>query len=116
MGSTGYSDEPIVIADKPLKSVPINEQETTIGYMRDEKCAYIYTSDSTQITKLDKLCKQENSPYSLVEDTGYGKRYLLKDKGLISFRAKKREISDEQKALAAERFRKYHADKNSDNQ
>ena len=115
MAQTGYLESEESVVDKPLKSVPVAEQETTIGYMRDEKCAYIYTSDSTQITRLDKLCNQENSPYSLLEDTGYGKKYLLKDKSLISFRAKKRELNDEQRAKVSERFKKYHEEKNNSN-
>ena len=38
-------------------SVGIDEQETHISYMRDESYAKVYTSDSTQMTRLDKLCK-----------------------------------------------------------
>ena len=51
--------------------------------------------------------------YSLIQDTGRGKKYLLKDKSLISFRAKKRELTDEQKKQAAERMRKYQASKSN---
>lgn len=51
--------------------------------------------------------------YSLIEDTGRGKKYLLKDKTLISFRAKKRELTDEQKKQAAERMKKYQANKSN---
>ena len=47
------------------------------------------------------------------KDTGRGKKYLLKDKTLISFRAKKRELTDEQKKQAAERMRKYQASKSN---
>ena len=73
-------------------SVGIEEQETHISYMRDESYAKVYTSDSTQMTRLDKLCKS----------------YLISDKGLISFRAKKREMTEEQKRIAADRMRKLH--------
>lgn len=81
--------------------------------MRDEKFATIYASDSTYITKLDKLCKESPDMYSLIEDTGRGKKYLLKDKSLISFRSKKiiRTMTDEQKKQAAERMRKISADR-----
>lgn len=81
--------------------------------MRDEKFATIYASDSTYITKLDKLCKESPGMYSLIQDTGRGKKYLLKDKSLISFRAKKRELTDEQKKQVAERMRKYQASKSN---
>lgn len=70
---TGYysSDE---IIDRPLSnSVSISEQETNILFMRDKDYAEIYTSDSTQMTRLDKLCKKNPDMYSLIADTGRGK-------------------------------------------
>lgn len=79
-------------------SVSIEEQEICINAMRDEKFATIYASDSTYITKLDKLCKESHGMYSLIEDTGRGK---------------KRELTDEQKKQAAERMRKYQANKSN---
>lgn len=100
------------MADKNI-GVSIEEQEICINAMRDEKFATIYASDSTYITKLDKLCKESPDMYSLIQDTGRGKKYLLKDKSLISFRAKKttRVMTDEQKKQAAERMRKILADR-----
>lgn len=96
-------------------AVSIEEQELHINASRDEKFAKIYASDSTYITKLDKLCKESPEMYSLVEDTGRGKIYLLKDKSLISFRAKKttRIMTDEQKQASAERLRKARENKNN---
>lgn len=94
-------------------AVSIEEQEICINAMRDEKFATIYSSASTYITKLDKLCRESPDMYSLLEDTGRGKKYLLKDKSLISFRARKRELTDEQKRQAAERMRKYQANQNN---
>ncbi len=81
--------------------------------MKNRKFALIYASDSTYITKLDRLCKESPDMYSLIQDTGRDKKYLLKDKSLISFRAKKRELTDEQKKQAAERMRKYQASKSN---
>lgn len=100
------------MADKNM-SVSIEEQEVCINMMRDEDFATIYTSDSTYMTKLDRLCRESPDMYSLIQDTGRGKKYLLKDKTLISFRAKKRELTDEQKKQAAERMRKYQASKSN---
>ena len=100
------------MADKNM-TVSIEEQEICINAMRDEKFATIYASDSTYITKLDKLCEKSPDMYSLIEDTGRGKKYLLKDKSLICFRAKKKEMTDEQRERAGERMRKYHATKSS---
>lgn len=109
MAKTGYL-EPEEIDHKLSNAVSVNEQETHISYMRDEKTAEIYTSDTTQMTRLDKLCKNNPDTYSLIADTGRGKTYLCKDKSLISFRSKKREFTDEQKTAASDRFKKLRAD------
>lgn len=95
------------------KSIPIFEQETHISYMRDESSAKIYTSDSTQITRLDRLCKESPDMYMCLGETQNGKSYLLKDKSLVSLRKSKRQMTDEQKRLAAERMKKWQQDKNS---
>lgn len=83
-------------------TVPVNEQETHVYYMRDEKFGKVYKSDSTQITRFDKLCKTSPDMYTLIEDTGRGKIYRIADKSLVSFRKNKTKLnlSDEQlKAL-----------------
>lgn len=90
-----------------VKSIPINEQETHISFMRDESFARIYTSDTTQMTRLDKLCENNPDMYKLVEDTGNGKNYICYDKTLVSLRSKKRKLSEEQKQAARDRFAKY---------
>lgn len=90
-------------------SLSIAEQETHISWMRDEDFAKIYASDSTTITRLDKLCKISPDMYKLVTQTPVGKSYICMDKSLISFRAKKRELSEEQKEAAGERMRQYQA-------
>ena len=97
-----------MVEERKILSVGIEEQETHISYMRDESFAKVYTSDSTQMTRLDKLCKTNPDMYKLIENTGRGKSYLISDKGLISFRAKKREMTEEQKRIAADRMRKLH--------
>ena len=111
---TGYIDidenEEENINDQKLSnSVSVSEQEVCINFMRDEPFATIYTSDTTYMTKLDKLCKTSPDMYSLLSDTGRGKTYRVEDKTLISFRAKKREMSEEQKIAAGERMRQYQA-------
>jgi hypothetical protein len=82
--------------------------------MRDEEFATIYTSDTTQMTRLDKLCKTSPDMYSLITSTSYGKTYRVEDKGLISFRAKKREMSEEAKEAASQRFKDMWASKNGE--
>lgn len=56
--------------------------------MRDESFARIYTSDTTQMTRLDKLCASNPDMYKLVDDTGNGKNYICYDKTLVSLRDK----------------------------
>ena len=49
-------------------SVALYEQETTISFYRDSDNAHIYTSDTTVMTRLDKLVKNPNCPdWKLVE-------------------------------------------------
>ena len=88
-------------------SVPYGEQETHISFMRDEQTAKIYTTDSTQITRFDKMCKRSPKMWKCIADNGYGRTYLCQDKKLISARADKvtRELTEEQRQALAERFR-----------
>ena len=98
------------------KSVPIYEQETHISYMRDEGFAKVYTSDTTQITRYDKLCKRFPDMWRCVSDDGYSKCYICQSKSMISTRGKKikRKMSDEQREAARERMSKWQAKKNNE--
>ena len=93
------------------------EQETVINFPRRENYAIVWTSDTTVMTKLDGLC-EKSEQYVLVE-TGrsklggevISKTYKVKDKTLISFRAKKMEreakpMTDEQRLAMIERLEK----------
>ena len=93
------------------------EQETVINFPRREDYAIVWTSDTTVMTKLDGLCKKSDE-YILVE-TGrsklggevISKTYKVKDKSLISFRAKKMEreakpMTVEQRLAMIERLKK----------
>ena len=91
-------------------SLPVSEQECVISFMRDEDFAIVYTSDTTMITKFDKLCKNSPEYYSLIERNKYGNRYKIADKTLVSYRQKKKEMSEENKNAASERFKKLHAE------
>jgi len=86
------------------------EQELCINAMRNDEHAIVYVTDTTYMTKLDKLCESSPEYYSLVANNGIGKTYMVKDKSLISFRQKKREMSEEAKAAASERFKGLHAE------
>ena len=59
-----------------------SEQETTIQFSRDSTHAYIYTSDTTIMTKLDKKIKDHGGTWSLIDEIKdkdgkvVGKKYL----------------------------------------
>lgn len=102
--------------------VSLAEQETVIQYGREDDHATIYTSDSTRMTKLDRLCKESPEFYSLKEvakdQDGHivSKTYTLSDKKMVSFRGKKmsRVMTEEQKAAAAERLARYRSNSEAD--
>ena len=93
-------------------NIPLDEQETVIHFMRGEDFATISTTDSTMITKMDKLCRSNPDMYWLKSDDGYSKIYKCRDKSMVSLRSKKREVTDEQRKAAGERMKKYQATKN----
>ena len=90
-------------------SIPLDERETIINFGRTEKGCWIYTSDETVMTRLDKLVA--SSPHYELKKIGNVKgspvdrEYYLDDKTLISFRSEKKKMSEEQKQAAAERMR-----------
>ena len=82
-------------------NVPVLEQETTISFSRAEKVARIWTSDTTVMTKLDKLVERDpkNWKCNLQKDKDgdvIAKDYLVQEKRLIAFRAE-RVLTEEQK-------------------
>lgn len=102
----------------------VSEQETSISFARDSDICTVYTSDSTIMTKLDKLAKSNESPHwrlkeehRLINGELVGKTYET-HKRLISFRANisTREMSEEQKEAASERFKQMWKDKQRNNE
>ena len=87
-------------------ALSIEEQEVCINAMRDEDFATAYCSDRTWITKMDKLAKKSPALFEVIAETDYGKTYRF-PKRLISIRSSivTREMTDEQKQLAADRLR-----------
>lgn len=95
--------------------VPFEDQETHINYSRFDKSCTIWTSDTTTITKLDRLCKSSPDYYKLASTGRYNgkvvnKEYLITDKTLVSFRSGKvkREMTEEQKEAARQRMKDLH--------
>lgn len=89
-----------------MKAIPISEQETIINLSRDDMTAKVYTTDSTMITKLDKMVKKQPDKYKIVKQDEYGKWYTCPKK-LIGFRcaAAHKTISDEERAKRSEHMR-----------
>ena len=87
-------------------SLSIEEQELCINASRDEDFATAYCSDLTWITKFDKLVNKSPDLFKVIAETEHGKTYKF-PKRLISIRSSivTREMTDEQKHLAAERLR-----------
>jgi hypothetical protein len=84
----------------------IEEQEICINAMRNEDFATAYCSDRTWITKFDKLVEKSPDLFEVIAETDYGRTYKF-PKRLISIRSSivTRELTEEQKQLAAERLR-----------
>lgn len=95
--------------------LPIEEQETVINFSRDEERATVYTSDSTMITKLNKLISTEGTEWQLDE--------IIKDKRgeevartyscpkkLVSYRARSmtRELTEEERKAKSDRMKAMH--------
>ena len=90
------------------------EQETCINFSRGDGRAEIYTSDTTMMTKLNKLVKSPETEWKLervskLERTGevIGKTYSCPVE-FISFRKKRvsRIYSEEEKKQISKRLRK----------
>lgn len=94
-------------------NIPVEEQETLIHFMRGDDFATISTTDSTMITKMNKLCENNPDMYKLQNDDGASKIYRCYDKSMVSLRQKKREVTEEQRKAAGERMRKYQASKHT---
>ena len=95
----------------------LSEQETTINYNREEKTANVWTSDSTVMTKFDKLCETAPENYRCIEvaKTRDGellsKEYEIADKSLLTFRQRKTVMSEEARQANAERLRQARVQK-----
>ena len=93
---------------KMASCIPTAEQETVIQFSRNDPGVVIDTSDSTMMTKLDKLVAA-SAHYTLerVHTLGgeeSGRLYRVDDKSLIQFRSKKRQYTEEQKKKMVEQL------------
>lgn len=83
----------------------IEEQETLIRIDRADDKAYIYTNDSTMITRINKLIENKDSDWELVEKSDIDMR-VVAPRNMISFRATSRKLSEEEKQRRAENLKK----------
>lgn len=99
--------------------VILSEQETHVNFMRGSDLCEVYTTDSTVMTKLDKLAASSDAPLWRVKEEHrlpngelVGKTYETHKK-LVSFRASiiTREMTPEQKEAAAARMRAWQEKK-----
>ena len=78
-------------------SIPTNEQETVVQYDRNGETMTIYTSDTTQMTRLDKIYSRHktNSQAGEVVAVEY-----VANKSLLTYRSKRvrKNLSSEQRA------------------
>lgn len=89
------------------------EQEIHISASRTEDTATAYCSDSTWITKFDKLVKKSPDLFKVIREDEVSKTYEF-PKRLISIRSSiiKREMTEEQRQAAAKRLAKARANIN----
>ena len=83
--------------------IPTSEQETVVQYDRNGETMTVYTTDSTQITRLDKIYQRHKEHKQAGEVVAV--EYVV-DKNLLSYRSKrvKPVLSDEQRAAARARL------------
>ena len=100
-------------------SLTLEEQETHVNFMRGGGRAIIYTSDTTTMTKLNKLVELDGTEWKLESESKLasgeliGKTYSC-PVSFITFRSKrvKRNYTDEQRREAAARLHKSTRDNN----
>ena len=84
----------------------IEEQEIHISASRDEDFATAYCSDSTWITKMDKLVTKSPELFEVIAENDVSKTYKF-PKRLLSIRSTivQREYTDEQRQAMAARLK-----------
>lgn len=91
----------------------IEEQETHINFSREDARAVIYTSDTTMMTKFNKLINLADTEWRLESESKLANGEVVSKTyscpvEFVSFRTKRssRKFTEEQRQAIAERFRK----------
>ena len=87
----------------------VDEQETSVAFYRGDKIIKWFTSDNEMVTEFKHKVKSYPGVYNMYvssyTDKGKPAGYFIEmPLELLSFRGKKKEVSDEQRALLADRL------------
>lgn len=88
------------------------EQEVIFSSSRIDDMMECYTTDPTYMTKMDKLVAKNPELFKLVREDEVCKVYEFPKK-LFTIRANFKQLSEEQKQAASDRFRKLWEEKKS---
>ena len=85
-------------------SIPTSEQETVVQYDRNGETMTVYTTDSTQITRLDKIYQRHKEHKQAGEVVAV--EYVV-SKRLLSYRSRvpKSNMTDEHRAAFSDRMK-----------
>ena len=86
------------------------EQETLFSFNAQDRGMVIYTADPVWMRKLRKLIKDYPENYQMKEEIVFEDEVIsikvaCQDKGLITLRGKRREMSEEQRQANADQLR-----------
>lgn len=100
-----HLDSEDIMGETARSAVPTYEQETTISFGRDGNIVDVWTSDTTMMTKLDRLCNKSPQMYKCIEIGKYdglltNKRYTIMDKALVSFRSNRQKLNLTEEQIA----------------
>lgn len=95
-----------IYKEDKIMGLSIEEQEIHINASRDEEFATAYCSDSTWITKMDKLVAKSPELFEVIAENDVSKTYRF-PKRLLSVRSTiiQREYTDEQRQAMADRLK-----------
>lgn len=86
-----------------MKSLTIAEQEVIFNSSRDSEMMQCYATDTTYITKMDKLVKKNPELFKVIQENDVSKTYEFPKK-LLSIRSKFKVLTEEQKEICRQRF------------
>lgn len=86
------------------------EKETVFSFNAQDREMVIYTADPVWMRKLRKLCEEHPENFQMKEEIPFegeiiSIKVVCSDKGLITLRGKRREMSEEQRQANADQLR-----------